>query len=87
MYEAVVTIKASDENEAWSVYKALVVEAQSQPSPLVSVDVRVEGCLIVLAFASQRRSSLRAALNSFFRLLATLENVVKAVAQVQRHGK
>ena len=76
MYEAIVTIKASDEREARSIYEALAVEARSQPSSLVRVEVRLEGSLVVLTFLSKKRSSLRAALNSFFRLLATLENAL-----------
>lgn len=76
-YEAVIVIDAADDAEAEALYKALSVEGFSQPSSMVRVQIALQGTRIILHFASEKRSSLRAALNSFFRLLTALERVAR----------
>ncbi|MEM0042490.1 MAG: KEOPS complex subunit Pcc1 [Thermofilaceae archaeon] len=79
-YEAVITINAVDEVEAEALYKALSVETSSQPSPRVRVQIDLQGSQLHLRFTSERRSSLRAALNSFLRLLTALERAAQELA-------
>ncbi len=84
-YEATVSLRARDEREARAIYSALSVEAGSQPSALVSVKVELRGAELTLALASDKRSSLRAALNSFLRLLTALERAAEALSQREAH--
>ncbi|MEM0023686.1 MAG: KEOPS complex subunit Pcc1 [Thermofilaceae archaeon] len=76
-YEAVIAINAVDEVEAKALFKALSVETSSQPSPRVRVQIDLQGAHLLLRFTSERRSSLRAALNSFLRLLTALERAAQ----------
>lgn len=76
-YEAVITIEAVSDEEARALYDALAVETSSQPSLAVKVGIALQGPRVILHFVSVRRSSLRAALNSFFRLLTALEKVAQ----------
>lgn len=79
IFEAWITVKASSPSEARAVYEALKVEAQSQPTAHVKVEISWEDCEIRLVLSSAKRAAFRAALNSFFRLLSTLEAVSTAL--------
>lgn len=78
-YEATITVRAVNELEAKALYNALLVEVSSQPSPLVRMRITLQGAYIILAFTSEKRASIRAALNSFLRLLAALEGAARAL--------
>jgi len=80
VYEAIVVVKAESEEEARALYESLLVEVSTQPTPLVKVDISLQGPSLTLTFASERRATLRAALNSFLRLLAALEGAARAIA-------
>ncbi|RLE98033.1 MAG: hypothetical protein DRJ57_03940 [Thermoprotei archaeon] len=79
-YEAYIRVKVSDPGDAKAAYTALMVEARSQPSTFTRVEVGLEGAVLVLRFRSSKRTSLRAALNGFLRLLAAIEAVGSALS-------
>jgi len=74
-----VTVRVSSPLEAKAVYEALKVEAQSQPTSYVKMEVSWEGEEIRVTILSGKKAALRAALNSLFRLLLTLENAGSAL--------
>ena len=79
LFEAQITARTPSPSEAKAVYEALKVEVLSQPTAYVKVEVFWEGCEVHLRLISSKRSAFRAALNSFFRLLSTLEMVSTAL--------
>lgn len=80
-YEACIRVKAADPDDARAAYAALMVEASSQPSGFTRVEVKLEGTLLTLRFSSDKRTSLRAALNGFLRLLAAIERMSTAISE------
>ncbi|MCS7105149.1 MAG: KEOPS complex subunit Pcc1 [Thermofilaceae archaeon] len=73
------SIKVSNIRDAEAIYRSLVVEAFSQPTPHVKIDVQLKDSEIIIGLFSTRRTLLRASLNSFFRLIATLDNVSRSL--------
>lgn len=78
-FEARLSIKVSNVRDAEAIYRSLVVEAFSQPTPHVKIDVQFKDSEITIGLFSTRRTLLRASLNSFFRLIATLDNVSRSL--------
>ncbi len=79
LFEAQITARTPSPSEARAIYEALKVEASSQPTVHVKVEVFWEGCEVHLRLISSKRAAFRAALNSFFRLLSALEIVSTAL--------
>lgn len=75
LFRAQLIAKTHSPLEAKAVYEALEVEAESQPTSLVSVEVTLSGDEVCIRLSSSKRAAFRAALNSFFRLLAALEGI------------
>ncbi|RLF05983.1 MAG: hypothetical protein DRK00_02965 [Thermoprotei archaeon] len=86
-YEAYVRVRVSNPDDAKAAYTALAVEARSQPSTFTQVKVEVEGDVLILRFSSTKRTSLRAALNGFLRLLAVIEAVGSALLKKDVEGR
>lgn len=80
LLEARIAVKVSSPLEARAVYEALKVEAQSQPTPHVRMEVSWVGDEVHVTLLSSKRAAFRAALNSLFRLLSALENAGKSLA-------
>jgi len=87
LLEARVTVRASSPLEAKAVYEALKVEAQSQPTSRVKMEVSWDGEEVHVTLMSDKRAALRAALNSLFRILSALENTGNALTDAPRLEK
>ena len=79
LFEAQITARTPSPSEAKAIYEALKVEASSQPTAHVKVEVFWKDCEVHLRLISTKRAAFRAALNSFFRLLSALEIVSTAL--------
>ena len=73
-YRAELVIKL-EKPVAEAAYRALLVEAISQPTRYTSVRLRLEERSLILELSSDRRAAFRAALNGFMRLLAMIDAV------------
>jgi len=83
-YRAVIRLELADDLAAEAVYRALAVEAASQPRRGPALLVKAEGREIRVEVESGRLANLRAALNSLLRIMAMLSDVASVVDSPSR---
>lgn len=77
-FEAEVILHLS-EQEAETIYRALLPEAKDIPSRRVSIEVDVEGGKLILRAYAMDPVALRAALNSFIRFIDTCLQSIRSI--------
>jgi tRNA threonylcarbamoyladenosine modification (KEOPS) complex Pcc1 subunit len=74
---AVIRLNFSSEKQLKVVLEALKPETETSTTSRSSVDIKAEGQSLVLEFKATDTSALRAALNSYLRLIGVAMNLQK----------
>jgi tRNA threonylcarbamoyladenosine modification (KEOPS) complex Pcc1 subunit len=73
--QAVIRLNFSSEKQLKVVLEALKPEIETSTTPRSKVDLKAEGHSLVLEFEATDTSSLRAAMNSYLRLIGVAMNL------------
>jgi tRNA threonylcarbamoyladenosine modification (KEOPS) complex Pcc1 subunit len=75
--QAVIRLNFSSEKQLKTVLEALKPETETSTTSRSKVDLKAEGHSLVLEFKATDTSALRAALNSYLRLIGVAMNLQK----------
>ena len=75
--QAVVRLNFLSNKELQVVLQALRPETETSSSPRSKVSLKIEGQSLILEFRARDTSALRAAMNSYLRLIALTMNLKK----------
>ena len=75
--EAIVRLNFSSEKQLQIVLQALTPETKTSSTHRSKVEMRIEGSNLVLNFMAKDTSALRAAMNSYLRLIGVAMNLKK----------
>jgi len=73
--QAIIRFNLPSERELKIVHKALKPEAETSPSSRSKVQVKLEGLILTLIFEAKDTTALRAAINSYLRWIALIDDV------------
>ena len=83
MAEAKFRLDLNSKDLAQVVFKALKPEVESQPSPRVVVDLKLDGRFIIIELKADSTAALRAAVNSYLRWVSAISRSLSEVSSLR----